>query len=68
MFSLEKRRLQGDHITAFKNLKRDYKQEGNQLFTVVDSDRTRGNVFKLKEGGSRLGVRNKYFTQRAVRH
>ena len=30
--SLEKRRLQGDLITAFQYLKGDYKQEGNQLF------------------------------------
>ncbi len=50
LFSLEKRKLWRDIITAFQYLKGDYKQEGNQLFRQVDSDRTRGNVFKLKEG------------------
>ena len=48
-FSLEKRRLQ-DLIVAFPYLKGVYKQEGKQLFTQVNSDRTRGNAFKLKEG------------------
>ena len=50
LFSLEKRRLQGHLIVAFQYLKKDYKQEGNQHFTRLDSDRTRGNGFKLKEG------------------
>ena len=50
LFSLEKRRLQGDVVVAFQYLKRANKHEGNQLFTRVDSDKTRGNSFKLKEG------------------
>ena len=50
------RRLQGDLAEAFQYLKGDYKQEGNQLFTRVDSDRTRGNGFKRKKGRFRLDV------------
>ena len=37
LFSLEKRRLWGDLIAAFQDLKGAYKQEGSQLFTRVDS-------------------------------
>ena len=44
LFSLEKGRLQG----AFQYLKGAYKQEWEQLFTRVDSDKTRGNGFKLR--------------------
>jgi len=49
LFRLEKRRLQGDLISAFQYLMGDCKQEGNQFFTLMDSDRRRGNGFKLKE-------------------
>ena len=41
LFSLEKRRIWGHLIVAFQYLKGAYKQEGEQLFMRVDSDRTR---------------------------
>ncbi|GAB0179500.1 mitochondrial enolase superfamily member 1 [Grus japonensis] len=50
LFSLEKRRLQGDLITAFQYLKRAYRKDGEGLFMRECSDRTRGNGLKLKEG------------------
>ena len=64
LFSLEKRRLWGDLIAAFQYLKGAYKQEGSQLFERVDNSRTRGNGFKLKRGGSRFYIREKFFTVR----
>ena len=50
LFSLEKRRLQGDLLVAFQYLQEAYKKDGCRLFSGACSDRTRGDGFKLKEG------------------
>ena len=67
-FSLEKRRLRGDLIEAFQDLKGAYRKAGEGLFVRAGSNRIRGNGFKLEENRFRLDIRKQFFTVRMVRH
>jgi len=52
LFSLEKRRLRRNLINVYKYLASRNEEEGDRLFSVVPSDKTRGNVHKLKHRNS----------------
>jgi len=68
LFSLGKRRLQGDLIAAFQYLKGAYKKDGENIFSKACCDRRRSNGLKLREGRFGLGIRMKFFTMRVVKH
>jgi len=48
LFSLKKRRLRRDLKNAYKYLKSERREDGPKLFSVVPSNRTRGNGHKMK--------------------
>ena len=63
---MEKRRLWGDLIVAFPVLEGSIYTGGEWPFTRMDSDGTRGNGLKLRQGRLRLDTRRKVFTQSVV--
>jgi len=65
-FSLKKRRLRGDLRNAFKHLKGGCQQDGSRFFSVVPSNRTRGNGHKLKLRKFHLNMRNNFFPLRVT--
>jgi len=64
LFSQKKRKLRGDPI----NLKAGCQEDGAKLFSIVPSNRTRGNRHKLKHKKFQLNVRKHFFTWRVTEH
>ena len=66
MFSLEKRRLRGDMIAPFKDLKGCPTEECQDLFSILPECRTRNNGLKLQEARFGLDIRKNFLADRAV--
>ena len=68
MFSVKKRRLRGDLINAYKYLRGWGQEDGARLFSVVPSDRARGNGHKLKHRKFCLNMKKNFCPLRVTKH
>jgi len=68
LFNPKKRRLRGDLIYAYNYLKGGCQKNGAKFFSVVPSNRTKGNGHKPKLRKFRLNMRRNFFTLRVTEH
>jgi len=66
LLSLEKRRLRGYVIYVYQYFKGECKEDRTRPFSVVPSDRTRGNEHKLTHGRFIFNIRKHIFAVRVT--
>ncbi|KAF7244268.1 RNA-directed DNA polymerase from mobile element jockey [Varanus komodoensis] len=67
LFSLEKRRLQGDMLVTYRYVRGCHMEMGRDLFSSAQEGRTRSNGVKLREPRFRLDTRKHFLTVRTLR-
>jgi len=67
-FSQKKRRLSGDFIDVYEYLKGGSKEDETRLFSVMPSNRTRGNGCKVEHRRFHLNIRKHFFPVKITEH
>ena len=60
--------MRGNLLALYSFLRRGRGEGGAELFSLVSSDRTRGNGSKLCRGRFRLDIRKHFLTEKVVTH